>query len=169
MPPDAFSCGTCRYFQPTLIHKATGLAETGLCRRRAPAHNGFPAVSADGWCGDFTPGSEVAGEQAPEAAEVAADATSDADAKLLAIIDRDNDRGRIAMLENGLREMAELALCEIKERKAQLDEELIIGMGDDDLQARFLRKSLQLAGRESRINFLLQHCGLTLSTQETQP
>lgn len=68
--PDA-SCRACGWFEPTLIHNATNVPVTGYCRRRAPAHNGFPAVSADGWCGDFTPGSKGPGEDAPEAAEVA--------------------------------------------------------------------------------------------------
>jgi hypothetical protein len=76
--PDAFSCGACSWFQATLIHNTTGLAATGYCRRHAPAHNGFPAVFVDGWCGDFTPGSEGTGEGAPEGAEVAVDAASDA-------------------------------------------------------------------------------------------
>jgi hypothetical protein len=74
---------------------------------------------------------------------------------------------RIAMLENGLREMAELALHEIEQQKTQLDEELIIGMSDDELQARGLRKSLQLAGRKTQIDELLRHCGLTTSTTPT--
>jgi hypothetical protein len=60
--PDAFSCGACSWFQATLIHNTTGLAATGYCRRHAPAHNGFPAVFVDGWCGDFTPGSEGTGD-----------------------------------------------------------------------------------------------------------
>jgi hypothetical protein len=76
--PDAFSCGACSWFQATLIHNTTGLAATGYCRRHAPAHNGFPAVFADGWCGDFTPGAEGEGEGAPEGAEVAVEAASDA-------------------------------------------------------------------------------------------
>jgi hypothetical protein len=77
-PPDAFSCGACSWFQATLINNTTGLAATGYCRRHAPAHNGFPAVFADGWCGDFTPGAEGEGEGAPEGAEVAVEAASDA-------------------------------------------------------------------------------------------
>jgi hypothetical protein len=76
--PDAFSCGACSWFQATLTHKATGLAETGYCRRHAPAHNGFPAVFADGWCGDFTPGSEGAGEDAPVAPDMAEGDAGDA-------------------------------------------------------------------------------------------
>ena len=43
---DGFSCGGCSWF----VLKA---GDVGHCRKHAPAHNGFPPVFVDGWCGDF--------------------------------------------------------------------------------------------------------------------
>lgn len=43
---DGFSCGGCSWF----VLRA---GDAGHCRKHAPAHNGFPPVFVDGWCGDF--------------------------------------------------------------------------------------------------------------------
>jgi hypothetical protein len=109
------------------------------------------------------------GEDPEQDAPVPAVLTSDAEAKLQAIAARDR---RINQLENALRVMAELALSEVKEHQARLAETVITGTTDEELRANeheVLRKSLQLAGRETRITDLLHRFCLTLPTQEPQP
>ena len=47
---DLMRCQTCIWFVP----KGAALTSCALgrCRRRAPTHNGFPAVFPTDWCGD---------------------------------------------------------------------------------------------------------------------
>ncbi len=44
-------CGTCMWFvRKEPAKEATKIV--GRCRRRAPTHDGYPAVFIDDWCGD---------------------------------------------------------------------------------------------------------------------
>jgi FtsZ-binding cell division protein ZapB len=67
--------------------------------------------------------------------------------------------------------MADLAQNEIKERQAQLTQAVITARNAKEQltkEREVLRESLQLNGREARINELLHRFGLTLPTQEPQ-
>jgi hypothetical protein len=118
---------------------------------------------------DWAEEEEQLEQDIPVPAEVKVDAASDAEAKLLAIIDCAH--GRIAQLEHALRAMADLAQNEIKERQAQLTQAVITARNAKEQltkEREVLRESLQLNGREARINELLHRFGLTLPTQEPQ-
>ena len=95
-------------------------------------------------------------EDPEQDAPVPAVLTSDAEAKLQAIID--SHRNRIAQLEAEARVMAELALSEIKEHRAHLREGLVTG-----------RQLQDLTDRETRIKDLLGRLDLTLPAQEPTP
>ena len=50
-PSEDMTCQTCMFYVPKADDEGDQ-TNLGRCRRRAPTHDGFPAVFETDWCGD---------------------------------------------------------------------------------------------------------------------
>lgn len=62
MPDNSISCASCRFYDDHKLNDAVSQNDRGLCRFNPPVsqpdpqgHGLWPVVSAEDWCGHFSP------------------------------------------------------------------------------------------------------------------